>query len=41
MILDKISYPKDLKDLSNEELTKLASEIRTILITKLTKTFSS
>ena len=38
MILDKVSYPKDLKTLSNEELTKLASEIRTILITKLNKT---
>ena len=38
MILDKVSYPKDLKNLSNEELTQLASEIRTVLITKLTKT---
>ena len=38
MILDKVSYPKDLKSLSNEELIKLASEIRTVLITKLNKT---
>ena len=38
MILDKVSYPKDLKNLSNEELTQLASEIRQVLITKLTKT---
>ena len=38
MILDKISFPKDLKQLSNEELIQLASEIRTILITKCTKT---
>ena len=38
MILDKVSYPKDLKNLSNEELIQLASEIRKILITKLTKT---
>ena len=38
MILDKVSYPKDLKNLSIEELNQLASEIRTVLITKLTKT---
>ena len=38
MILDKVSYPKDLKNLSQEELVKLASEIRTVLITKLNKT---
>ena len=38
MILDKVSYPKDLKNLSIEELNQLASEIRNVLITKLTKT---
>ena len=38
MILDKVSYPKDLKELSLEELTQLASEIRTVLITKVNKT---
>ena len=38
MILDKILYPKDLKLLSLEEMTTLASEIRTLLITKLHKT---
>ena len=38
MILDKVSYPKDLKNLSIDELNQLASEIRTLLITKATKT---
>ena len=38
MILDKVSYPKDLKNLTIDELNQLASEIRTILITKLNKT---
>ena len=38
MILDKVSYPKDLKKLSLEELTQLASEIRSVLITKVNKT---
>ena len=32
MILDKINYPKDLKNLSIEEMTKLAGEIRDLLI---------
>jgi len=31
-ILDKVDYPEDLKDLSIEELEKLASEIREIII---------
>ena len=35
MILDKVNYPKDLKNLSIEELTKLAGEIREILIKKI------
>ena len=38
MILDKVSYPKDLKNLSIDELNQLASEIRTLLINKATKT---
>ena len=38
MILDKVSYPKDLKTLSPEELDQLASEIRNVLITKINKT---
>ena len=38
MIIDKVSYPKDLKNLTIDELNQLASEIRTILITKLNKT---
>ena len=38
MILDKVTYPKDLKNLSLEELNQLANEIRTILISKINKT---
>ena len=37
MILDKINYPKDLKNLSIEEMTKLAGEIRELLIKKVLK----
>ena len=37
MILDRVSYPKDLKNLTLEEMNKLASEIRTVLITKVNK----
>lgn len=37
MILDKINYPKDLKNLSIEEMTKLAGEIRELLIKKVIK----
>ena len=37
MILDKVNCPKDLKNLSVEELKKLASEIRELLIKKTLK----
>jgi len=36
MILDKVNYPQDLKNLSLDEMTKLAAEIREILIKKVT-----
>ena len=37
MLLDRVNYPKDLKSFSLEELTKLCSEIREILIKKILK----
>ena len=37
-ILNNINEPKDLKNLSIEELEKLASEIREILIKKVSTT---
>ncbi len=38
MIIDKINYPKDLKQLSINELTVLAQEIRELLIKKVNTT---
>ena len=35
MILDKVNYPKDLKNLSINELNELASEIRELIIKKV------
>lgn len=37
-ILSKINEPKDLKDLSKEELNLLADEVREVLIKKVSKT---
>ena len=37
MLLDKVNYPKDLKSFSLDELTKLCSEIRELLIKKILK----
>lgn len=38
MILDNINYPADVKNLSNEELQILTTEIRDFLITSVSKT---
>lgn len=38
MILDKINEPKDLRELSSEELNTLASEIRELIIKKVNTT---
>ena len=37
-ILDKVDYPKDLKDLNREELRSLASELRQFIIESVSKT---
>ena len=37
-ILSKINEPKDLKDLSKDELNLLADEVREVLIKKVSKT---
>ena len=37
-ILDKISKPSDIKDLSIKELEELASELRTFLLENVSKT---
>ncbi|WP_317310660.1 1-deoxy-D-xylulose-5-phosphate synthase [Clostridium thermobutyricum] len=37
-VLNKVNEPKDLRELSNEELNTLASEIREVLIKKVTTT---
>ena len=38
MILDKVNYPKDLKELTIEELNTLAEEIRALIIKKVNVT---
>ena len=38
MYLEKINSPKDLKGMNSEELKKLADEMRTALLNKLSKT---
>lgn len=38
MLLEKINLPKDLKSLNIEELTQLSSEIREVLLKKLSTT---
>ncbi len=38
MILDKVNYPKDLKELTIEELNTLAEEIRALIIKKVNAT---
>ena len=37
-ILDRISGPEDVKKLSSKELTKLASEIRALILDTISKT---
>ena len=37
-ILDKVDYPKDLKDLNREELRSLASQLRQFIIESVSKT---
>ena len=37
-ILDKVDYPKDLKNLNREELRSLASELRQFIIESVSKT---
>lgn len=38
MLLEKINSPKDLKSLNIKELTQLSSEIREVLLKKLSTT---
>lgn len=38
MILDKINFPKDLKELNITQLNELASEIRDLIIKKVNTT---
>lgn len=38
MILEKVNYPKDLKDLNTEEKEKLAEELRNEILETVSKT---